>query len=113
MAKHDEPTKLNLADIQGNILTAYGRQGFPKGRFFAYPVDKHTQTTQRNQILQPWFSAGLFAGQILALPYNLIVDPPWEAEYDLGYWRPGDRIPTDMYYLPLHGIGPPLRGRQY
>ena len=38
MAKHDEPTKLNLADIQGNILTAYGRQGFPKGRFFVLNV---------------------------------------------------------------------------
>src|SRR5947199_344450 len=24
---------LDLADIQGNILTAYGRLGFPKGRF--------------------------------------------------------------------------------
>ncbi len=41
------------------------------------------------------------------------MDPPWEAEYDLGYWRPGDRVPTDMYYLPLTGVGPPLRGRNY
>jgi hypothetical protein len=103
--------------FQDPMLERYGHsvENFlgPKGRFFAYPVDKHTQTTQRNQILQPWFSAGLFAGQILALPYNLIMDPPWEAQYDLGYWRPGDRIPNDMYYLPLHGTGPPLRGRQY
>lgn len=27
-------TKLDLADIQGGILRAYGRQGFPKGRYF-------------------------------------------------------------------------------
>ena len=30
--------KLDLADIQGNILTAYGKQGFPKGRFITLHV---------------------------------------------------------------------------
>jgi len=84
-----------------------------KGRFFTYPVDNHKQTTQRNQIAQPFASAGLFAFQILTLPYALIMDPPWEAQYDLGYWRPGDKIPTDMYYLPLHGTGEPLKGSNY
>ena len=85
----------------------------PAGRFFAYPVDKHTQSTQRNQILQPFASAGQFAFQILTLPYAMIVDPPWEAQYDLGYWRPGDKIPTDLYYLPTHGIGPAGKGKDY
>ena len=31
--------KLDLADIQGNILTAYGKLGFPKGRFILLHVD--------------------------------------------------------------------------
>ena len=43
----------------------------------------------------------------------MIMDPPWEAEYDLGYYRPGDRVPTDVFYLPLTGVGPPLRGKNY
>lgn len=30
--------KLDLADIQGNILNAYGRQGFPKARYFLLTV---------------------------------------------------------------------------
>jgi len=85
----------------------------PLGRFMTYPVDDPTQSNQRNQILQPMFSIGLFAAQIALLPYNLIMDPPWESEYDLGYYRPGDLVPTDMYYLPLHGVGPPLRGKNY
>ncbi len=85
----------------------------PAGRYLSYPVDSPRQSKQRYYILQPIFSAGLFAAQIVALPYNLIVDPPGEAEYDLGYYRPGDRIPTDTYYLPLTGVGPPLRGRNY
>lgn len=29
---------LDLADIQGNILTAYGKQGFPKGRMLLFTV---------------------------------------------------------------------------
>ncbi len=32
--------KLDLADIQGNILTAYGQEGFPKGRFMLFHIDK-------------------------------------------------------------------------
>ncbi|HTV32673.1 MAG TPA: hypothetical protein VME69_06175 [Methylocella sp.] len=31
---------LDLADIQGNILTGYGRAGFPKGRFLLFHVDR-------------------------------------------------------------------------
>ncbi|MES2711224.1 MAG: hypothetical protein V4653_06550 [Pseudomonadota bacterium] len=33
-------TQLELADIQGNILTAYGKLGFPHGRFLLLHVDK-------------------------------------------------------------------------
>ncbi len=103
--------------FQDPMLERYGHsveQYFgPLGRYMAYPVDDHTQTTQRLQMAQPWFSAGLFAWQIITWPYALVVDPPWEAQYDLGYWRPGDRIPTDLYYQPLTGTGPPLRGRNY
>ncbi|GAC1465993.1 MAG: hypothetical protein NVSMB9_06100 [Isosphaeraceae bacterium] len=85
----------------------------PTGRFLSYPLDSPRQSKQRNQLAQPFFSAGLFAAQIALLPYNLIMDPPWEAEYDLGYYRPGDRVPTDVYYLPLTGVGPPLQGKNY
>jgi len=103
--------------FQDASLERYGysmEQRFgPFGRFLSYPVDDPRQSKQRNQIAQPFFSAGLFAAQIALLPYNMIVDPPWEAEYDLGYYRPGDRVPTDVYYLPLFGIGPPLHGANY
>src|SRR5262249_11267063 len=60
-----------------------------------------------------FFSIGLFAAQVALLPYNMFMDPPWEAEYDLGYYRPGDKVPTDVYYLPLTGVGPPLHGSNY
>jgi hypothetical protein len=31
--------QLDLPDIQGNIIRAYGRFGFPKGRFFFLRID--------------------------------------------------------------------------
>jgi hypothetical protein len=103
--------------FQDPVLERYGHsvEQFvgPIGRYLTYPLDAPNQSTQRNQILQPFFSYGLFALQIAALPYNAIVDPPWEAQYDLGYYRPGDVIPTDTYWLPLHGYGPPLHGSNY
>jgi hypothetical protein len=103
--------------FQDPVLERYGHsvEQFvgPIGRYLTYPLDAPGQSIQRNQILQPLFSYGLFAFQIAALPYNAIVDPPWEAQYDLGYYRPGDVIPTDTYWLPLHGYGPPLQGSHY
>jgi hypothetical protein len=103
--------------FQDPVLERYGHSveqfAGPLGRYLTYPVDDPTQSTQRNQILQPVFSAALFALQIGTLPYNLIMDPPWEAQYDLGYYRPGDQIPTDTYWLPLHGYGPPLHANHY
>jgi hypothetical protein len=103
--------------FQDAVLERYGysmeqRLG-PAGRYLSYPVDDPRQSKQRAQIAQPFMSVGLFLTQIVALPYNLIVDPPWEAEYDLGYYRPGDRVPPDVYYLPWTGVGPPLHGSHY
>lgn len=85
----------------------------PVGRYMTFPVDDPRQSKQRNQLLQPIFSSGLFAAQIVLLPFNMLMDPPWEAEYDLGYYRPGDRVPSDVFYLPLFGVGPPLAGKNY
>jgi hypothetical protein len=103
--------------FQDAALERYGHNveqfAGPLGRFATYPVDDPTQSNQRNQILQPFFSIGLFAAQIALLPYNLVMDPPWESEYDLGYYRPGDLVPTDVYYLPFTGVGPPLHGKHY
>ena len=103
--------------FQDPALERYGQsveQGLgPRGRYFSYPLDDPKQSNQRNQILQPFWSIGKFCFQVGTLPYKLVIDPPWEAEYDLGYYRPGDRIPKDtIVELPV-GVGPPLKGRKY
>jgi hypothetical protein len=103
--------------FQDAVLERYGQSAEqalgPHGRFLSYPLDDPNESNQRMQIIQPFYSIGKFGAQIVTWPYRLVVDPPWEAEYDLGYYRPGDRIPPDTYYFPKHGLGPPLRGRNY
>ena len=103
--------------FQDAVLERYG-QGIeqaagPIGRFLSYPLDDPTQSNARNQILQPFYGMGKFLSQIVTLPYHLVVDPPNEPEYDLGYYRPGDRVPAGTFYIPKTGVGPPLRGRNY
>lgn len=44
-------------------------------------------------VLQPFVSAGHFAGSLLALPYNMVNRPPWECIYPLGHYRPGSPVP--------------------
>lgn len=103
--------------FQDPVLERYGvstEQRLGKiGRFLSYPLDDPTQSTQRNQIAQPFVSAARFAAQIATFPYKVLVDTPGEAEYDLGYYRPGDKVPTDVLYLPHSGVGPPLHGKHY
>jgi hypothetical protein len=103
--------------FQDPVLERYGQSAEqavgPIGRYFSYPLDDPRQSNQRNQILQPFYSIGKFAFQVGTLPYKLVVDPPWEAEYDLGYYRPGDKIPTDTIMITPTGVGPPLKGRNY
>ena len=101
-----DPVLEATATVLSSLLDLFAGFDLPARR-------SHSVECMRNQILQPLFSYGLFAFQIAALPYNVIMDPPWESQYDLGYYRPGDVIPTDLYWLPLHGYGPPLRGSSY
>jgi hypothetical protein len=104
--------------FQDAVLERYGQSaeqalGPHMGRHLSYPLDDPRQSAQRNQILQPAYSTGMFLLQIAAWPFNILMDPPWEAQYDLGYHRPGDPIPPDSVYWPKLGIGPPLHGMKY
>lgn len=103
--------------FQNPTLERYGisfeqRLG-PVGRKLTYPIDDQKESKQRNQIATPFFSAGLFAAQIATWPLRMVADPPWEAEYDLGYYRPGDRVPEDTVVIPWKGVGPLFKGNNY
>jgi len=50
---------LDLADIQGNILSAYGKQGFPKGRFIALHIKDAAAGRKFVNALLPWVTTAL------------------------------------------------------
>src|SRR5450432_1830658 len=50
---------LDLADIQGNILSAYGKLGFPKGRFITLHVDDAAKGRQFVTTLLPGITTAL------------------------------------------------------
>lgn len=50
--------------------------------------------------LQPLVSGAHFFLTVPALPYKMVVNPPRECVYTLGYYRPGDRVPWQRNYLP-------------
>lgn len=50
--------------------------------------------------VQPLVSGAHFFLTVPALPYKMVVNPPRECVYTLGYYRPGDRVPWQRNYLP-------------
>jgi hypothetical protein len=55
--------------------------------------------------LDPLVSCAHFFVTIPLLPYYMGVDPPWECQYSLGYYRPGDCAPfmVDPFPISLRG----------
>lgn len=52
---------------------------------------------------QPWIDGAHFFGSAIMLPYSMALDPPWECEYTLGYYRPGSCAP---YHIPPFPFSP-------
>ena len=50
--------------------------------------------------VQPLVSGAHFFLTVPALPYKMVVNPPRECVYTLGYYRPGDRVPWQRNFLP-------------
>lgn len=44
----------------------------------------------RRDVVQPFVSIGRFTGQLIALPYQMSIDPIRKRMYPLGYYRPGE-----------------------
>ena len=54
-------------------------------------------------IRQPFIDGVHFFGSAIMLPYGMALDPPWECEYALGYYRPGSCAP---YHIPPFPFSP-------
>ncbi len=54
----------------------------------------------RHHLLQPVVSNGLFAAQLLGLPYQMTIDPICKKRYVLGWYRPGSYVPFTYHQVP-------------
>lgn len=54
----------------------------------------------RKDLVQPFVSMGRFTGQLLALPYQMSIDPLRKKIYPLGYYRPGEYTPKRINGIP-------------
>ncbi|MCH9652535.1 MAG: hypothetical protein K0U86_08975 [Planctomycetes bacterium] len=54
----------------------------------------------RKDLVQPFVSMGRFTGQLLALPYQMSIDPLRKRIYPLGYYRPGEYTPKRTSGIP-------------
>lgn len=52
-------------------------------------------------LVEPFVSGAHFFATIPVLPYKMGMDPPWECQYPLGYYRPGNCAPHLKYPIPL------------
>lgn len=71
-----------------------------KPLYFEEPqLERYGHTT--GHIQQPLLSGAHFFLNLAALPYNAGINPPWECQYPLGYYRPGSCAPWLVPPVPL------------
>lgn len=51
-------------------------------------------------LLQPVISSARVSGQLVMMPYQMALNPPWELRSPLGWYRPGDVAPKLRYPFP-------------
>ncbi len=64
-------------------------------------------------LVQPVISVGKFSGQLLGLPYQMVLHPVHEDVYPLGYYRPGEPTPRLLYQIPLNAEAAAVTGAVY
>lgn len=53
-----------------------------------------------HHLIQPVISSARFSGQLVMMPYQMVIDPPWDLQSPLGWYRPGDVVPKLRYPFP-------------
>jgi hypothetical protein len=51
-------------------------------------------------LVQPVISSARMSGQLVMMPYQMAIVPPWQLESPLGWYRPGDVVPKLRYPFP-------------
>jgi len=75
--------------------------------FYHYPLYFEDPALERyghtyHPLIQPFASTGRFAGQLVGLPYQMVLHPVHSRQYALGYYRPGEVAPKKHYQIPFN-----------
>jgi len=75
--------------------------------FWHYPLYFQDPSLERyghtyHPVVQPFASTGLFATQLVGLPYQMALHPVHSRQYALGYYRPGECAPKKHYAIPFN-----------
>ena len=75
--------------------------------FWHYPLYFQDPSLERyghtyHPVVQPFASTGLFATQLVGLPYQMTLHPVHSKQYALGYYRPGECAPKKHYAIPFN-----------
>lgn len=75
--------------------------------FYHYPLYFEDPSLERyghthHPLVQPFASTGLFATQLVGLPYQMALHPIHSKQYALGYYRPGEYAPKKHYQIPFN-----------
>lgn len=53
-----------------------------------------------HHLIQPVISSARMSAQLVMMPYQMAIVPPWELRSPLGWYRPGDVVPKLRYPFP-------------
>ena len=98
--------RLNTEDYQPRLASPTVYQWAPTN-FYHYPLYFEDPSLERyghtyHPIVQPFASTGLFATQLVGLPYQMALHPIHSKQYALGYYRPGEFAPKKHYQIPFN-----------
>lgn len=63
-------------------------------------VDFERYGHTHHALVQPFVSLGKFGLQCVGLPYQMALQPVWQRQYALGWYRPGEVAPYKYYQVP-------------
>ena len=98
--------RVNTEEYQARQASPTVYQWAPTN-FYHYPLYFEDPSLERyghtyHPIVQPFASTGLFATQLVGLPYQMALHPIHSKQYALGYYRPGEYAPKKHYQIPFN-----------
>ncbi len=78
----------------------YAASGFCHRPLYFEEINLERYGHNFGPVIQPFVSAAAFYGRVPLMPYMMAADHPWDCQYTLGHYRPGNCVPFRVSHLP-------------